>query len=64
MQVQIDWNNFSKYRIVTKVLEYKGGRIYKTKFIKYVKKSYIPYKDEIVTALSTSLVGHIITIKD
>lgn len=64
MQVKIDWNNFSDFREIRKIVEYKDGQVFKTQHLKYVTKTYVLDADEISSPLSTSLVGCNITIQN
>jgi hypothetical protein len=55
MKVKIDSLNWHEFRELYKVTEYRDGEVSKTKRVGFVKASYEPQKDEIVSPLSTSL---------
>lgn len=55
--VTIDYGNFADYRQLWLITQYKDGAIYKTVQIGFVKKDYVTKKDELLSPMSTSLIG-------
>ncbi len=54
-RVAIDDGNWSEYREVRRVIEYRDNAIYRTEFLKYVRADYQPGEDEVICPLPTSM---------
>lgn len=62
MPITITYLNWGDYCTLWIITERRDGLTYKTKQVGYVKPDYAPKDDELLTPLSTSLIGKEITL--
>lgn len=53
----VDYSNWAEFRELNQITVWKEGQIFNTKRLGFVKKDYTPTKDEVVSPLSTSMIG-------